>query len=829
MNETRLIAADGEEWDLLNDAYLTASLNWLRLRLARLAAGTAVTTGTALAPMGGSAQRAGGVLLPASTPKQGRGWFFGRAPEGQVAPRSAAPATPALPRGGSRDMELERAVAAMEAAGSVDPPPALHLLAQRFGLSPFEREILLLCAGLELDTRIAGLCAEAQGDPARPFPTFALALALFDDPAWDAMTPARPLRHWRLIEIDQPGAQPLTASPLRADERVVGFLKGINQLDDRLSPFLVPFDVVSVEPLPPSQEAARVSAERALRYAGATGAAAPAVVQLVGPDSASKQLVAQRAARGLAVQLYRMPAGSLPRGASEIDTLTRLWSRECALLPLALYLDAHDGDGAPVDSGEASAGDPPLQRFLARTAGAVFLSAREVRPAFAGTTNAVEVARPTPAEQTAIWAESLAGVADADPALLAGHFDLNAFAIRGIVRAAHTESGAGSLPERIWRACLLHTAPRLDRLAQRLEPVAGWDDIVLPPDEMKLLRQLAAQVAQRTRVYDEWGFRQRMNRGLGISALFVGESGTGKTMAAEVIANHLGLHLYRIDLSAVVSKFIGETEKNLRQLFDAAEDGGVILFFDEADALFGKRTEVKDSHDRYANIEVNYLLQRIEAYRGLAILASNKRSALDDAFTRRLRFVVTFPVPGRSERREIWRRAWPPGVPVEGLNYERLSRLGLVGGSITNVALNAAFAAAERGGPVTMPLVLEAARVEYEKLERPINEAEFRWATPSGPPGADSADLRIGEGAGEAPGDEEADRAAPTRSAPEATVIRIERAASRLARADAADDRSGRSGRLGDRRVADLPPDDLRRGPAAGPRRLADPEPEAPR
>jgi SpoVK/Ycf46/Vps4 family AAA+-type ATPase len=242
-----------------------------------------------------------------------------------------------------------------------------------------------------------------------------------------------------------------------------------------------------------------------------------------------------------------------------------------------------------------------------------------------------------------------------------------------------------------------------------------------------LLRQIADQVGQRSKVYETWGFRRKMNRGLGISALFAGESGTGKTMAAEVIANDLHLNLYRIDLSAVVSKYIGETEKNLRKLFDAAEDGGAILFFDEADAIFGKRSEVKDSHDRYANIEINYLLQRMESYRGLAILATNMKSALDSAFMRRLRFVVTFPFPGVAERKLIWQKVFPAETPTNGLDHDRLGRFNLTGASIHNIALNAAFLAAQADSRVTMPLVLEAARTEFRKLERPINEAEFRW------------------------------------------------------------------------------------------------------
>jgi len=218
---------------------------------------------------------------------------------------------------------------------------------------------------------------------------------------------------------------------------------------------------------------------------------------------------------------------------------------------------------------------------------------------------------------------------------------------------------------------------------------------VLAEDTSRMLRAIVAQVAQRNVVYETWGFAERMNRGLGISALFAGESGTGKTMAAEVMANELRLSLYRIDLSQVVSKYIGETEKNLQRVFDLMEGGGSILFFDEADALFGKRSEVRDSHDRYANIEVNYLLQRMESYTGVAILATNMKNALDAAFVRRLRFIVPFNFPSPVERRVMWKQAFPEMVPIDALDIDRLAKLNLTGASIQNVALNAAFLAAQ--------------------------------------------------------------------------------------------------------------------------------------
>jgi len=281
-------------------------------------------------------------------------------------------------------------------------------------------------------------------------------------------------------------------------------------------------------------------------------------------------------------------------------------------------------------------------------------------------------------------------------------------------------------PGQLWALCRTQARPRLDELAQRIEARAGWDSLVLPEKEQLILQTLSAHVAQRTRVYEDWGFGGKNGRGLGISALFAGASGTGKTTAAEVISRDLDLDLYRVDLSAVVSKYIGETEKNLRRIFDAAEGGGAILLFDEADALFGKRSDVSDSKDRYANMEVSYLLQRMESYRGLAILTTNLKNSMDQAFLRRLRFVVQFPFPDAKQRAEIWRRVFPQETPTEGLVYERLAKLSIAGGNIRNIALNAAFIAADANEPVMMKHLLQAAKQEYLKLERPLTDTEVK-------------------------------------------------------------------------------------------------------
>jgi hypothetical protein len=340
-----------------------------------------------------------------------------------------------------------------------------------------------------------------------------------------------------------------------------------------------------------------------------------------------------------------------------------------------------------------------------------------------------DVARPSQSEQRALWlraGEAAADKLNSQVEALVSQFDLSTHTIYEVSEGSLLRAASlNDIGVEFWDACRVQTRPHLDNLAQRIELSATWDNLVLPERQKTVLKEIAVHIRYRGRVYDAWGFAAKSSRGLGISALFEGASGTGKTMAAEVLANELRLDLYRIDLSQVVSKYIGETEKNLRQVFDAAEAGGAILLFDEADALFGKRSEVKDSHDRYANIEVSYLLQRMEAYRGLAILTTNMKSTLDTAFLRRIRFVVQFPFPDASYRAEIWKRIFPRETPTDGLDIGKLARLNIAGGNIRNIALNAAFLAANDGGAVRMGHILAAARSEYGKMEKPLSSAEI--------------------------------------------------------------------------------------------------------
>jgi SpoVK/Ycf46/Vps4 family AAA+-type ATPase len=266
----------------------------------------------------------------------------------------------------------------------------------------------------------------------------------------------------------------------------------------------------------------------------------------------------------------------------------------------------------------------------------------------------------------------------------------------------------------------------LAALAHRIEPRYGWEDLVLPFDSLAQLHEICQRVTHRHRVLGEWGFDRKLSLGKGVNALFVGPPGTGKTMAAEIIANELRLDLYRIDLAGVVSKYIGETEKNLDRVFSAAENANAILFFDEADALFGKRSEVRDSHDRYANLEISYLLQKMEEHEGVAILATNLRQNLDDAFMRRVAFTVHFPFPDEDSRRRIWQGIWPPETPLaDDVDFDFMARqFRLSGGNIKNIALASAFLAAEDGALVTMAHLGRATRREHQKMGKTVPENE---------------------------------------------------------------------------------------------------------
>ena len=600
-------------------------------------------------------------------------------------------------------------VAAECAHAAMSAPPAIDRLCALFGLNAFERNTLLLCAGVEMDSNLASLCAEAHGHPQRQYATFGLAMAIFADAQWSALLPTRPLRRLRLVEVATAG-QGLTSAPLRIDERILHYLAGLNVLDSRL-------EVLLQGRRPPECLAAdhEIVAAQVSRVLQSLPPDRP-ILHLCGDDPSGQEDIATIAASRTGRRVYVVRAAELPGIGPELEQFAVLWRREESLVSGALLIQS-----TPEGYG------PAARHLVERMAGVVFVASSEPLR-FNRTFLRFDANKPPPTEQKRLWQKALgARAATLNGALddLSQQFRLSArlIASTGSVAASgKTELAAHDL----WNTCRSLARPKLDDLAQRIEPAARWDDLVLPDAQQQILRQLTAQVRHRMTVYENWGFSTKGQRGLGVSALFAGESGTGKTLAAEVIANELGLDLYRIDLSSVVSKYIGETEKNLKRVFDTAEEGGVLLLFDEADALFGKRSEVRDSHDRYANIEVGYLLQRMETYAGLAILTTNLKSSLDKSFQRRLRFTVNFPFPDAKQREAIWSRAFPSNTPTTKLDSRKLAQLNVTGGNIRNIALNAAFLAASSTRSVDMGHVLQAARLEAHKIERPLSDAETR-------------------------------------------------------------------------------------------------------
>lgn len=590
------------------------------------------------------------------------------------------------------------------AATAVDPRSALGLVCAACRLTDFERDVLVLAAGCEIDPHFATVVSRAHGEGAAGLPTVGLALERLQGASWEAFASDRPLRRLALLEL---GAAPrLIAQTCRIPERLLMALLGVDTVEERLAAY--------VKPLVGADVLADVHAALAQAASDAWSVATDAwpTLVLAGPDQDAKRAIAKAVAANLGLRPHALDLALLPEGAEARADVAKLWRREALLGGAMLF--AVLGDEL----------EPAKQRgvvaWLESVPGAVMVSARDRVRVAGRPTRLFDVDRPPADDQDRLWRRALGGraeLANRQIDRIVGQFSLDAGVISRI---------GGSAPiDGLWEEARREARPAMDELAERLPGGADWSRIVLPPAQVQGLQTLAGQVRHRRRVYAEWGFGES-GRGLGVSALFAGPSGVGKTLAAEILANELGLDAYRIDLSQLVSKYIGETEKNLRRVFDAAEAGGAVLLFDEADAVFGKRTAVHDSHDRYANIEVSYLLQRMESYGGLAILTTNFKSAIDPAFMRRLRFVIDFPFPGPEERARIWRTAIPKRTPVGALDFARLAQLNVAGGHIRNIALAAGFYAAEEGAAaVGMPHLLRGARAEYAKLDHTLSEAEI--------------------------------------------------------------------------------------------------------
>jgi AAA+ superfamily predicted ATPase len=616
-------------------------------------------------------------------------------------------------------------------------------LAALFDLDRLDQNVLLIGLAPEIDLRYEKLFAYLQDDVGQRRPSVDLALNLLCSSfaaklaARARFTPAGPLLRHRLLELFEDASRPrapLLGKHLKVDDRIVGYLLGSDELDAALAPYA---RSVPASPVPEPPVASLEVTARAELIAAQAGRG-PLLVHLHGPRGVGKLAWARLIAARVGLPLLVVDGERLA-GAKDLsfEVLVELAAREAALQGAALYVGGFD---ALLADDRRAPRDALLATLTARCGLAFLVGTRAWEGA--PTLTAVpllrmEIPLPTSAERAEIWrrtlGDELSAEVAADLETLASKFRFTAEAIGAATAEARAQTRSGAtLPAPLSLAALhagarAQSHRRLGELAKKVPPHHAWGDLVLPADALQQLREICEQVRHRARVFEAWGFERKLALGKGLNALFSGPSGTGKTMAAGIMAGELGLDLYKVDLSGMVSKYIGETEKNLARVFAEAESTSAILFFDEADALFGKRSEVKDAHDRYANVETSYLLQRMEEYEGITILATNLRRNMDDAFLRRIAFAVQFPFPEEAERLRIWEGVFPEAMPRgERLDLGFLAKqFKLAGGNIKNVALGAAFLAAGEGGEVVMKHLVRAMRRELQKMGKSYVPAEF--------------------------------------------------------------------------------------------------------
>jgi len=614
-------------------------------------------------------------------------------------------------------------------------------LSEEFDLDDRQEDALLVALAPELDRRYEKVFAYLQDDIARKRPSVGLVLRVLCDTdrerlgARGIFTGPSPLVDAGLLELSAPDpGTPLLSHAVTVDRRIVEYLLETGTVDPAIADATtVVRPSTGLEDLP-VDDPTRRRIERSGPGSGSTAPDEegpnhkPAMRYVYGPAGVGKDDVVAAMCEGL-VDVVVRARGDRLLDRTGTDGLERLL-REARLRNAAVHL-------AGIDRLEREDGNRDPQgralRILDDHDGPVFLTGSQELTTAPGVTDheylAVHVPRPGFRRRAELW-ERRAGALpdDVAPEEVATKFRLTAGGIDDALATA-TALSDGTTPSArtLYRACRIQSRRTLGSLARKTDPTHDWSDIVLPDDAMRQLRTVAAHVKHRGQVYSEWGFDERFGRGNGLNVLFTGPSGTGKTMAAEIIANDAGLELFRIDLASVVSKYVGETEENLKQVFDEAEHSDAILFFDEADALFGERSEVSDSHDRYANVEVSYLLQRMEDHDGAVILASNLKDNIDDAFLRRINANVSFPRPDREARAAIWRGIFPGETPVGNLDYEFLSEFEITGGNVKNVALTASFLAADddEHDRVEMVHVANALRRELQKTGRLVNPDAF--------------------------------------------------------------------------------------------------------
>ncbi|MGA1841675.1 MAG: AAA family ATPase [bacterium] len=627
---------------------------------------------------------------------------------------------------------------------------ALPRLSRLFGLSPFEEQSVLICLAPELNRKYKKLYAYLQDDMTRKNPSPDLILSLLCTTQEEIMIarscflPQAPLIKKGIIQImedSQYPHPPLLWRSLKLDDRIVNFLLGINVPDSRIESFsklILPKADISEAPISQESKTQLITLTKR-HFAQSNEQPRSLILYLYGPYGSGRQSLAEAICKEINLPLIISDMEELLARDLPFEDALRLIFREAMLQPAAIYLKgihpllgAEEKHHLHLKIIERAIDEFSLLTFLAGEKnwepGALFTGNTFVKVPFQA---------PEFAAQTELWKEMTNGRFQFSPEVDFNEFTSKFRFTPGQIKDALSAAQNLALlqdpdePEitmqDLYQGCRAQCNQKLGSLAQKIIPHYTWEDIVLPGDTLQQLHAICNQMKYKHLVYGKWGFGQKLSLGKGLHALFSGPSGTGKTMAAEIIANNLQLDLYKIDLSSVVSKYIGETEKNLSRIFYEAESSNAILFFDEADALFGKRSEVKDAHDRYANIEIGYLLQKMEEYEGISILATNLRRNIDNAFLRRLHFLVEFPFPDEKYRYQIWKKIFPKDAPIhKNIDFTFLSdHLKITGGNIKNIAVNAAFMAAGNSGSITMEHIIQSTMQEYKKIGRPYVRSEF--------------------------------------------------------------------------------------------------------
>jgi SpoVK/Ycf46/Vps4 family AAA+-type ATPase len=622
-------------------------------------------------------------------------------------------------------------------------------LVMLFDLNPFEQDVLLVCLAPELDVRYEKIFAYLQDDVTKKAPSVNLILDLLCNTPKER-TDARtcffnqsPLLKFQLVQFsDDSQSRPLISRCLKLDDRIVNFLLEQDVMDSEL----VSFAKIII----PARDWSSVLMEHGLRerlsrlteefFNGKERT--NLIFYLKGPYGAGKKLTAEAFCQQMNLPLLivdindRLAEESQPHPGK----IVRRLFRETLLQPAVLYIEHFDRLFADNPRGVQIRN--AIVRAVEEFSFITFLAGENSWHPLPGLQDhpVIKIELPIPSFQSRkqLWEISLNSgcplSSDVNIDEIANTFRFTGGQIRDAsAEARDIAMTRGSFDKYgittgdLYRGCHAQSNQKLSKMARKVVPQYTWADIILPRDEFQQLEEICNYVRYRHMVYGEWGFGRKHSRGRGLNILFSGPTGTGKTMAAEIIANELKLDFYKIDLSCVVSKYIGETEKNLSAIFKEAETANAVLFFDEADALFGKRSEVKDAHDRYANIEINYLLQKMEEHEGIVILATNFRSNIDEAFTRRMHFYLDFPFPDQKYRLDIWQKIFPAETPRNtDIDYEFLAkRFAISGGSIKNIAVNSAFLAADNSKSIHMEHIIHAAKREYQKLGKICTQSEF--------------------------------------------------------------------------------------------------------